>query len=146
MIKSIVILLVATMSMLSAPAEAISKRALRVIDGDTIQYGAAKVRLVGFDTPETHAPMAKCAGEIALGLQAKARLQSIVDSSVMTVRYKKGKDKYGRTLGYLYANGKDVGPTLIAEGLAHPYLGGKKQSWCASVPMPTPAPLARSKE
>jgi endonuclease YncB( thermonuclease family) len=36
-----------------------------VIDGDTIRYGGAKIRLEDIDTPETHEP--RCASEAALG-------------------------------------------------------------------------------
>ncbi len=40
------------------------------------------------------------------------------------------RDKYGRTLATLTANGRDVGDVLIGEGLARPYHGERRKSWC----------------
>ena len=40
-------------------------------------------------------------------------------------------DKYGRDLIVLSIDGKDVASEMIARGIARPYHGGKRQSWCA---------------
>jgi micrococcal nuclease len=114
-------------------ASALDQSKLRVIDGDTVQYRKTVIRLVGFDTPETRvtAP-GYCAGAPAdLGKQASATLQEMVaPSHRVTIRWAKGKDKYGRGLAHLYSDGKDVGPVLISRGLAKPYDGRTKQPWC----------------
>jgi endonuclease YncB( thermonuclease family) len=39
-------------------------------------------------------------------------------------------DRYGRTLASVTVNGRDVGEILIGEGLARPYQGGRRGSWC----------------
>ncbi len=100
-----------------------------VVDGDTIKapYGVT-YRLLGFDAPETH--FAKCRAERELGLIAKQRLEELVDTSEVKVLESGKIDRYGRTLAKLTANGRDVGEILIAEGLARPYFGKKRESWC----------------
>ncbi|MES0864970.1 hypothetical protein ABLN87_21745 [Ruegeria sp. SCPT10] len=49
------------------------------VDGDTIDHGDDRYRLVGFDTPETYRP--QCAAEKALGLKAKARLTELIETA-----------------------------------------------------------------
>jgi endonuclease YncB( thermonuclease family) len=100
-----------------------------VIDGDTIKapYGVT-YRLLGFDTPETH--FAKCDAELQLGLAAKDRLTELLRTSEVTVIESGKRDKYGRTLAKVMADGLDVGKILIGEGLARPYQGEKRKSWC----------------
>jgi endonuclease YncB( thermonuclease family) len=39
------------------------------------------------------------------------------------------RDVYGRLLRNVRVNGRDVGETLIAEGVARAYAGGRR-SWC----------------
>ena len=72
-------------------------------------------------------------GERALGNRATERLRSLI-SSVPTVKLviEPRLDKYGRGLARMFVNGTDVGKILISEGLARPYDGGKRQSWCLS--------------
>lgn len=107
-----------------------SSAALRVIDGDTIQYGKRKVRAVGYDTPEKGV-LAKCDAERALAAKATARFTELVSPPhVFTLKWAKGSDKYGRGLARFYSDHQDVANVLVAEGLAHPYDGGAKASWC----------------
>jgi micrococcal nuclease len=100
-----------------------------VVDGDTIKapYGVT-YRLLGFDTPETH--FAKCDAERELGLVAKQRLEELLATSEVRVLESGKIDRYGRTLAKVTADGRDVGAILIGEGLARPYFGKKRQSWC----------------
>jgi endonuclease YncB( thermonuclease family) len=100
--------------------------AVRVIDGDTISLndGLPNVRLVGFNAPET-GDRARCPAERQLGERAKQRLHDMVDAGALSFREiacscRPGSDvcNYGRRCGSLFVSGKDVGATLIAEGLA----------------------------
>lgn len=106
-------------------------RVAYVYDGDTVELvcGTEKrsARLVGFDTPETKAP--RCAAEAALGAKATARLRALVGSGPVEI-FRQGYDKYGRDLVVLTVAGRDVGPVLVAEGLAHAYHGGTRGGWC----------------
>jgi micrococcal nuclease len=100
-----------------------------VVDGDTIKapYGVT-YRLMGYDTPETR--FAKCDAERELGYAAKDRLEELLRTSEVKVLESGKEDRYGRSLAHLTANGKDVGTILIGEGLARPYQGKKRESWC----------------
>ena len=102
---------------------------IRVVDGDTIAYEGNKIRLVGFDTPETFRP--GCDEEKRLGQTATARVKELVATSdVITVELSGRTDKYGRSLGKLFFDGEDVGAILVREHLALPYGGGRRESWC----------------
>ena len=110
-------------------AEQISARSIYVIDGDTIDINGARYRLVGFDTPETYRP--QCDYEKALGNQATARLKQLISGiAIIDLAVQPGRDRYGRGLARLFVGGRDVGTTLINEGLARAYSGGRRASWC----------------
>jgi len=100
-----------------------------VIDGDTIDHGDDSYRLVGFDTPETYRP--QCAAEKALGLKAKSRLTELIQTAgQINLEIENDIDRHGRFLAVGRVGGHDVGTTLISEGLAREYWGGKRLSWC----------------
>ncbi len=108
---------------------AVTAAALRVIDGDTVEFQALSYRLTGYDTPEVR--HAECAAEKALGNRATARLQAMIDTAAsMELRVEAGRDRYGRGLGSLLVDGRDVGDVLILEGLAKRYAGGQRRGWC----------------
>ena len=101
-----------------------------VYDGDTVALTCPtrkeSARLSGFDTPETKRP--GCAAEAALGARATDRLRALVKGSVTLDDL--GREKYGRLLVRVTADGRDVGDVLIREGLAVRYAGGKRVDWC----------------
>ncbi|MCY7281528.1 MAG: thermonuclease family protein [Sphingomonas bacterium] len=99
-----------------------------VVDGDTIWIGGHNVRLADIDAPETHAP--RCAGEQALGDRATRRLHALVNSGAVTLTsIDRDHDRYGRKLRIVAVGGASVGDTLVGEGLARWYAGGRR-SWC----------------
>lgn len=111
------------------PPQSIVSSDIRVIDGDTIDVGGERYRLVGFDTPETY--RSKCDSEKQRGDRATARLRALIASATeITLDVQQNRDKYGRGLGMLAINGEDVGDILVREGLARRYNGGQRQSWC----------------
>ena len=90
---------------------------VRVSDGDTITVQAAdsvepvRVRLAQIDAPEKKQPY---------GPEAKAALTALLSGHSVTVDYEK-KDRYGRIIGQVTADGVDVNRTLVETGMAWVY-------------------------
>lgn len=104
----------------------------RVVDGDTIELDGETVRIANIDTPEIR--HAQCDAERRLGRVAKAELDKILSRGTITLQRgdpETGRktDKYGRTLGVVAVEGRDVGDELVARELARPWTG-KRQGWC----------------
>ena len=114
----------------------------RVVDGDTIDalidvgfdiWIKKRIRYSGIDTWESRT---RDLAEKAKGLEAKARNKELlmeVSSKSGYFRLKSyGVGKYGRVLGEIFIEDKDVkqyniNKTLISEGHAYKYEGGKKK-------------------
>lgn len=128
----------------ASKAVPITTRQFSVTDGDTIQLNgeARGLRLVGLNAPETFEP--KCARERELGNRAKARLKELVKGENLTLiriacSCAPGTEgttacNYGRSCGRLLVNGRDVGQTLISEGLAVRFQCGSTS--CPPTPRP----------
>jgi len=100
-----------------------------VVDGDTIWFRGEKIRILNIDAPETHRP--KCPSERALGDRATDRLFQLINGKRITlVRDGRDKDRNGRLLRRVEANGRDVGERLVKEGLARRW-EGKRRPWCS---------------
>lgn len=99
-----------------------------VVDGDTIWLKGEKVRIADIDTPETHDP--RCASEKELGDRATQRLRQLLNGGAVTLQpIDRDEDKYGRKLRIVLVDGTSVGDTLVGEGLARWYEGGRRP-WC----------------
>lgn len=99
-----------------------------VVDGDTIWLRGEKIRIADIDTPETLEP--QCASERQLGDRATQRLHQILESGPVTLEtIDRDSDQYGRLLRIVKVDGRSVGNTLVGEGLARWY-GGGRQPWC----------------
>lgn len=99
-----------------------------VVDGDTIWLEGQNIRIADIDAPETHEY--DCPEEKALGDRATLRLQELVNSGPVSLSsIDRDQDVYGRKLRLVYVNGQSVGDTLVGEGLARYYRGGKRP-WC----------------
>lgn len=99
----------------------------RVVDGDTIKIGDETIRIENLDTPEKGS-RAECLAEQMLADLATKRLQEIL-TGVQLVIVRSGTDRYDRTLATLFADGKDVGATLVEEGFSRPW-EGRQVDWC----------------
>lgn len=109
-----------------------------IFDGDTFSAQVmlegdiaitVRVRLINIDTPEMNG---KCAAEITMAQSAKDLLATLIPRGTSVDLRNIKDDKY---LGRINANvilpdGRDVGNILIDSGLARPYNGGKRKSWC----------------
>jgi micrococcal nuclease len=99
-----------------------------VVDGDTIWFQGQKIRVADIDAPETHE--FRCPEERALGDRATQRLIQLVNSGPVSLQQiDRDEDAYGRKLRIVMVNGTSVGDTLVGEGLARYYEGGRKP-WC----------------
>ena len=99
-----------------------------VVDGDTLYLEGVKIRIADIDAPETHEP--KCAAEKALGDRATQRLIRLVNSGEVTLApIDRDEDRYGRKLRIVKVDGESVGETLVDDGLARWYRGGRRP-WC----------------
>jgi micrococcal nuclease len=107
-------------------------KVIRVVDGDTIDVDIdlgfsvvlkkQRIRLAGIDTPESRT---RNLAEKELGLKAKERLKALCGSEVFIQSL--GAGKYGRILAIpLTREGTNICATLINEGHAVEYWGGKK--------------------
>jgi len=118
----------------------------RVIDGDTIDalidvgfdiWVKKRIRYMGIDTWESRT---RDLEEKKKGLKAKERNKELLEKVSEKPGYFRlksyGVGKYGRVLGELFimdANGvqMNINQTLIAEGHAYVYDGGKKKVFSA---------------
>nr|WP_242509526.1 thermonuclease family protein [Rhodovulum imhoffii] len=104
----------------------------RVTDGDTLYLRCndfeGPVRLLDFDTPETH--YARCPAEKALGDIATGFLRDRLSAAQTLHPTFEGQDKYGRQLVRLNLDGEALADIMIEAGLAVPYKGGKRINWC----------------
>ena len=99
-----------------------------VVDGDTIWLEGQNIRIADIDAPETHEP--RCSSEKRLGQRATRRLHELVNSGAVTTEgIGRDSDTYGRKLRIVLVDGTSVGDTLVDEGLARWYKGGRR-SWC----------------
>ena len=114
----------------------------RVVDGDSIDalidvgfdiWIKKRIRYSGIDTWESRT---RDLEEKAKGLEAKARNKELlmeISSKSGYFRLKSyGVGKYGRVLGEIFIEDKDgkqynINQTLISEGHAYVYEGGKKK-------------------
>ena len=114
----------------------------RVVDGDTVDalidvgfdiWFKKRIRFKGLDTWESRTRNLE---EKALGLKAKARTKELLEKVSSKSGYFRiksyGLGKYGRVLAEVFIMDKDgkqwnVNKTLISEGHAYIYDGGKKK-------------------
>lgn len=100
-----------------------------VVDGDTFWLEGEKVRIADINTPETS--QAGCPREAELGRRARLRLLALLNGGrIEVVAGKRERDRYGRLLREVRRDGRSLGATLIAEGLAEPWRG-RRSDWCS---------------
>ena len=114
----------------SEPAARAAPAAVRVIDGDTFDYGRERIRIADIDTPEVNG---RCAFESELAARATARLDSLLGEGAFELHPNpngRDEDPYGRKLRIVTRGGQSVGDVLVAEGLARTWTG-RREPWCA---------------
>ncbi|RWB93469.1 MAG: thermonuclease family protein [Mesorhizobium sp.] len=99
-----------------------------VVDGDTFWHQGVKIRIADIDTPELTPP--RCEAERTKGETAKRRLRELLNAGKFSlVAGWRDEDQHGRKLRTVTRNGRSIGETLIAEGLARRWDGGRR-NWC----------------
>lgn len=89
---------------------------IRVIDGDTVDFGGRHWRLVGFDTPEIYSKRAKIGDRVA-GMQAALRLGELLRSGRAELEVTDRPDRWGRGRARLTIDGRDVAEIMNSEKL-----------------------------
>lgn len=97
-------------------SQTLTGRVVRVADGDTITVldgtnAQHRIRLEGIDAPESHQ---------AFGTQSKKSLSEMVFGKDVTVVYQK-TDQYGRLVGKILLDGKDINLEQVKAGMAWHY-------------------------
>ena len=114
--KALLLALTLTFSIQVVNADTITGKVVGVADGDTITVldqnnTQFKIRLAGIDAPEK---------KQAFGNVAKKSLSDLVFDKQVTVDWKK-QDRYGRTVGKVLIDGRDINLKQIKLGMAWYY-------------------------
>jgi endonuclease YncB( thermonuclease family) len=87
----------------------------KIIDGDTVyaEYNGKlhKIRLTEIDAPER---------DQLMGSESTAYLSNLLADGLIDAELE-GKDAYGRDLGRIYDNGKDINRLMVSSGMAWVY-------------------------
>ena len=103
----------------------VPKAIIHYDDGDTIRIDwpgkdAEEIRILGIDTPEVLHLEHDLPYPQPFGQEAAGFLRGCIAAADRVEVLRSGtKDKYGRTLGYLYVNGKNYSPLVISARLAY---------------------------
>lgn len=92
--------------------------ACSVTDGDTLRCGEEKVRLLAIDAPELDGHCRE--GRVCVPgdpLASTAALERAIAGRALTI-VRTGKDRYGRTLAVVYADGLSTSCSQVAGGHA----------------------------
>lgn len=114
-------------------------RVIKTGDGDTVQTEVdifpgtrvlIDIRIGEIDTPEKGG-RAKCDSEAARAEDASAEMRRLLEEKAVMLHNVKYEKYGGRLLADVTTeNGVNAAQHMIAKGLAKPYGGGTKESWC----------------
>ncbi|MGL4440750.1 MAG: thermonuclease family protein [Bosea sp. (in: a-proteobacteria)] len=122
-------------------AGAYQAQVLNVVDGDTVearvhvwmgQEVVTRIRLKDIDAPEV---TGACGPERERAIAARDRLAELVHGAGIVLADVRPDKYFGRVVArVVMSDGQDAGAILLSEGLARPYRGGRRQSWCVLQP------------
>ncbi|MCX5513381.1 succinoglycan biosynthesis protein [Kaistia algarum] len=99
-------------------ATAAASTKVHVVDGDTLWIDGTTYRIAGIDAPEAGQKCAKAGGGTwPCGKAAVGAMQDLAGSGEVRCD-SRGLDDYGRTLAVCFADGVDIGGSLVDKGLA----------------------------
>lgn len=115
----------------------IKANVIKVLEGDTLevrldvwlsQQVETKLRIIGIDTPEIKG---KCEFERNKSQEARAEMIRLINDSFVSISNIRYGKYAGRVIGDVKtSDGVDVAKHMIEKGLARPYKGRKRTSWC----------------
>ena len=115
--------LIAAVAIVAARLERVSTREFggraRVVDGDSLEIGAARIRLHGIDAPELHQTCMRGGADYACGREARSALAALAGEGVHCAGNE--IDRYGRLLARCEAAGRDINREMVASGWAVSY-------------------------
>ena len=90
----------------------------RIVDGDTLAFGRARVRIFGIDAPEAaQTCLDRQSLPYACGTAATQAMRAIIADHDLDCR-ERDIDRYGRTVAQCFAGSLDIGRELVREGWA----------------------------
>ena len=89
----------------------------RAIDGDTLDFGGARVRLFGIDAPERAQTCERASGEWECGKEAAALLDGLVAGQKVNCE-QRDTDRYGRSVAVCTVGGMDLSEAMTRTGFA----------------------------
>ena len=102
------------------PGQADVSGQARVIDGDTLEIGGTRIRLLGIDAPE-RGQSCQVGGELWIcGGLARLRLEERISGRTVVCE-ERDRDRYGRSVAVCRAGGEDLNAWMVSEGLALAY-------------------------
>jgi len=116
-------MVVVSMAALDRPAHSAQvSGTAKVVDGDTFDVGAVRVRLHGIDAPEAGQSCRRANGKSwACGTEATNRLAELVAGHNVDCDALE-RDQYGRVVAVCRADGTDLNRTMIENGLAWAFI------------------------
>ena len=95
---------------------------IKVIDGDSLEIGSERIRLMGIDAPEYIQQCKNKKGKkYPCGITSKEYLQKLVEHNPIVCKVHK-KDQYERNLCTCYTQNKDINAEMVSSGHAITYL------------------------
>lgn len=89
-----------------------------IVDGDTIDLDGIRYRIYGIDAPEAGQTCATADGSTwPCGKEAILKMKALVQGRVITCD-ELALDEYNRMLAICYADGFDLGKTMVSSGMA----------------------------
>ena len=108
-----------------------------IYDGDSFRVNingwpdiigkSVPIRMLGVDTPEMRG---KCEAEKILARQAKQHTVALLRSGKVIELKNTQRGKYFRILANVIIDGESLADSLVSNGLARRYDGGKRDGWC----------------
>ena len=96
------------------------KGTARIVDGDTIHFLNAKVRLDGIDAPERKQTCVGGSHVWECGKRSTRALERLINGNQVSCT-ELGKDRYKRIIGVCYSNGLNLNAEMVNLGMAVAY-------------------------